>query len=70
MACYTKCNTFKDTFSDKTIQHIEIIKAMGELNSMKVLVDYYLAIAEEEKKKENKKKNMNVHHEKFYKNTI
>lgn len=70
MACYAKCNTFKDTFSDKTIQHIEIIKAMGELNSMKVLVDYYLAIAEEEKKKENKKKNMNVHHEKFYKTTI
>jgi hypothetical protein len=62
---------FKDEYNDKTQYHLQILQAMSELNSMKIIIDHCIEQETIAKKElEKKKKKANVHHDKFYKTTL
>ena len=70
-SCYEQCMKFKDEYNDKTQYHLQILQAMSELNSMKIIIDHCIEQETIAKKElEKKKKKANVHHDKFYKTTL
>ncbi|MCQ2816924.1 MAG: tetratricopeptide repeat protein [archaeon] len=69
--CFDQCEKFKENFNEKTTERESIVKAMYELNTMKVLIDLQLSKRiKEEEEKNNQGTKPKVTHDRFFKTTI